>query len=257
MCAKNIHEAMAIANHTSYGLTSGLISLDRREHELWTKTIRAGNCYINRSITGAIVDRQPFGGCKGSSFGIGMKVGGPNYLLQLVDKQFYQSSGKSILDPILRNYVRSLTLSNEDLAYVKEGLMSYTYWWNSYFNKQQTIRALIGQNNLLRYTQKSPVFILTHEGDEQKDVALLIGACLIVGCVPSFGNASELVDQITKVQAAHVRALEPPEDHFLEAISPHIACLDISKPSLNGRIELLSWLREVSLSFDYHRYGSL
>jgi RHH-type transcriptional regulator, proline utilization regulon repressor / proline dehydrogenase / delta 1-pyrroline-5-carboxylate dehydrogenase len=88
-------------------------------------------------------------------------------------------------------------------------------------------------------------------------VALLIGACLIVGCVPSFGNASELVDQITKVQAAHVRALEPPEDHFLEAISPHIACLDISKPSLNGRIELLSWLREVSLSFDYHRYGSL
>ena len=42
----------------------------------------AGNLYLNRGITGAMVGRQPFGGFKMS--GIGSKAGGPDYLLQFV-----------------------------------------------------------------------------------------------------------------------------------------------------------------------------
>ena len=45
--------------------------------------IEAGNLYVNRPITGAIVGRQPFGGWKASSVGPGAKAGGPNYVLQL------------------------------------------------------------------------------------------------------------------------------------------------------------------------------
>ena len=85
MCADNLEEAIALANATPYGLTAGLHTLDEREQLLWKKTIVAGNCYINRGITGAIVRRQPFGGCKGSSFGKGAKAGGPNYLIQLMN----------------------------------------------------------------------------------------------------------------------------------------------------------------------------
>ena len=52
-------------------------------------TIMAGNLYINRGITGAIVNRQPFGGMKLSAFGGGVKAGGPNYcacFVKITDK---------------------------------------------------------------------------------------------------------------------------------------------------------------------------
>ena len=82
MRAKNLDEALAIANGTSYALTGGFFSrspanIDRVKHEF-----RVGNLYINRKITGALVARQPFGGYKLS--GIGSKAGGPDYLLQFV-----------------------------------------------------------------------------------------------------------------------------------------------------------------------------
>ncbi|TXI39266.1 MAG: aldehyde dehydrogenase family protein, partial [Nitrosomonas sp.] len=52
MRAESLDEAIAIANQTPYGLTSGLHSLDPREHQQWIDTIQAGNLYINRTITG-------------------------------------------------------------------------------------------------------------------------------------------------------------------------------------------------------------
>ena len=45
----------------------------------WLDSVQAGNLYVNRGITGAIVRRQPFGGWKRSSVGTGAKAGGPNY----------------------------------------------------------------------------------------------------------------------------------------------------------------------------------
>ena len=59
MRAESLSHAIELANGTKYGLTSGLHSLDEREHTFWIKNIVAGNCYINRGITGAIVQRQP------------------------------------------------------------------------------------------------------------------------------------------------------------------------------------------------------
>ena len=50
----------------------------------WTERVEAGNLYINRTTTGAIVQRQPFGGLKKSAMGAGTKAGGPNYVLQLL-----------------------------------------------------------------------------------------------------------------------------------------------------------------------------
>ena len=84
MSARNLHEAIDLVNATGYGLTSGLESLDDREHRLWQEAIRAGNLYINRPTTGAIVLRQPFGGMAKSAFGPGAKAGGPNYVAPLM-----------------------------------------------------------------------------------------------------------------------------------------------------------------------------
>jgi RHH-type proline utilization regulon transcriptional repressor/proline dehydrogenase/delta 1-pyrroline-5-carboxylate dehydrogenase len=80
--AKDLEEAIVIANNTDYALTAGIFSRSPAHLEQAKRDLLAGNLYLNRSITGAIVGRQPFGGFKMS--GIGSKAGGPDYLLQFV-----------------------------------------------------------------------------------------------------------------------------------------------------------------------------
>jgi RHH-type proline utilization regulon transcriptional repressor/proline dehydrogenase/delta 1-pyrroline-5-carboxylate dehydrogenase len=82
LSAASFDEALDIANGTDYALTGGVHSrtlehLERAKHEF-----HVGNLYLNRTITGAIVGRQPFGGFRFS--GIGSKAGGPDYLKQFM-----------------------------------------------------------------------------------------------------------------------------------------------------------------------------
>jgi RHH-type proline utilization regulon transcriptional repressor/proline dehydrogenase/delta 1-pyrroline-5-carboxylate dehydrogenase len=80
--AKDLDDALRIANGTKYALTGGVFSRSPTNLEKVKRRFRVGNLYINRKCTGALVDRQPFGGFKLS--GIGSKAGGPDYLLQFV-----------------------------------------------------------------------------------------------------------------------------------------------------------------------------
>jgi RHH-type proline utilization regulon transcriptional repressor/proline dehydrogenase/delta 1-pyrroline-5-carboxylate dehydrogenase len=80
--AKDLDDAIRIANSTKYALTGGCYSRSPSHLEQVKRRFRVGNLYINRKCTGALVDRQPFGGFKLS--GIGSKAGGPDYLLQFV-----------------------------------------------------------------------------------------------------------------------------------------------------------------------------
>ncbi|MFB5651741.1 aldehyde dehydrogenase family protein [Leptospira wolffii] len=81
--AKNFEEAIRIANDVDYALTGGVYSRNPKNIEAAKKDFEVGNLYINRGITGAIVDRQPFGGYKLS--GVGAKAGGPDYLRQFLE----------------------------------------------------------------------------------------------------------------------------------------------------------------------------
>lgn len=80
---QNFDEAIATANGTAYALTGGLYSRTPSHIEQAKAQFEVGNLYINRGITGAIVDRQPFGGFKLS--GVGSKAGGRDYLLQFLE----------------------------------------------------------------------------------------------------------------------------------------------------------------------------
>jgi RHH-type proline utilization regulon transcriptional repressor/proline dehydrogenase/delta 1-pyrroline-5-carboxylate dehydrogenase len=75
--------ALALANATDYALTAGVFSRSPATIRRAAAELRAGNVYVNRGITGAVVGRQPFGGYGLS--GVGSKAGGPDYLLQFVD----------------------------------------------------------------------------------------------------------------------------------------------------------------------------
>jgi RHH-type proline utilization regulon transcriptional repressor/proline dehydrogenase/delta 1-pyrroline-5-carboxylate dehydrogenase len=81
--AADIDAAISIANNVKYALTGGLMSRSPATIARVRRDLRVGNLYINRGITGALVERQPFGGFKYS--GVGSKAGGPDYLLQFLE----------------------------------------------------------------------------------------------------------------------------------------------------------------------------
>ena len=84
VCKDNdFDHALAIANDSEFALTGGIFSRSPAHIERARQEFRVGNLYINRGITGAVVERQPFGGLKLS--GIGSKAGGPDYLRQFVE----------------------------------------------------------------------------------------------------------------------------------------------------------------------------
>lgn len=81
--AATFEDAVGMALDSNYALTGGVFSRHPEHIEYARKNFRVGNLYINRGCTGAIVERQPFGGSRHS--GVGSKAGGPDYLLQFVE----------------------------------------------------------------------------------------------------------------------------------------------------------------------------
>ena len=81
--ARDFDRALTLANDTDYALTAGCFSRTPSHLEQAADELRAGNVYLNRATTGAVVGRQPFGGFGLS--GVGSKAGGPDYLGQFVE----------------------------------------------------------------------------------------------------------------------------------------------------------------------------
>jgi len=81
--AKDLDQAIEWANSTDYALTGGIFSRSPKNIQRIKNELEVGNMYINRTITGALVNRQPFGGYKLS--GAGGKAGGPDYMLNFLE----------------------------------------------------------------------------------------------------------------------------------------------------------------------------
>jgi RHH-type proline utilization regulon transcriptional repressor/proline dehydrogenase/delta 1-pyrroline-5-carboxylate dehydrogenase len=81
--ARTFEDAVRVANGIDYALTAGVISRSPSHIHLASEELRGGNIYVNRTIIGAVVGRQPFGGHAMS--GLGSKAGGPDYLMQFLN----------------------------------------------------------------------------------------------------------------------------------------------------------------------------
>ena len=193
MCADNLDHAIEMVNQTGYGLTSGLESLDHREHKRWRERVKAGNLYINRGTTGAIVLRQPFGGMGKSSLGAGIKAGGPNYVAQFMDFEDvdFPSVGAIQSDhPLLRivqtwrrkiHWGRMIEFKT-DLTKTIRAVKSYLYWWEQEFSREKDYFHLRGQDNILRYLPVGTVLVRVHPDDSLFDILGRIAAVRISGC---------------------------------------------------------------------------
>jgi RHH-type transcriptional regulator, proline utilization regulon repressor / proline dehydrogenase / delta 1-pyrroline-5-carboxylate dehydrogenase len=283
--ADNLSHAFDIMNQTPYGLTAGIHSLDEREQEEWLQKIEAGNCYINRTVTGAVVERQPFGGCKESSFGRGIKAGGPNYLTVFMNaKQISmpkeQSETNERVKALSREIIKNKWLSVIDLAIWQASSGSYAYFWNSYFSKDHDPSLVLGQDNIQRYVPQRQILFRIQKEDTLLDVLRFIAAAMTTNTSLEISVADpsiykqlhplnqtsvkiihettkELIQRIKQMPGKRVRLFSNPEKELLEAFALSACHLNVGPVLANGRLELLHLVREVSISRDYHRYGNL
>lgn len=291
--ADNLDHAIDLANATPYGLTSGISSLDEREQKKWLKKIIAGNLYINRSITGAIVKRQAFGGCKASCYGYGSKAGGPNYIMHFATATQTKLPEQMTPPNEEVNHLLSLLqknpLSAEDLGTWYSSISNYSYWVKrlpSHYNphKPEGLSELIvGQDNGLYYVPHTRMGFRIQESDSIIDIFRVLAAALIshVPLEISF-SASESPLKITKewkyllpkfkfVEEPYaeflkrvelggfdrIRLASAPKMNLREAAAKLSCFLDFDPVLASGRLELLHYFREVAVSCDYHRYGNL
>jgi len=288
---ESLSEAVALVNQTGYGLTSGLESLDEREWAYWKQYIRAGNLYINRVTTGAIVLRQPFGGMGKSGFGPGMKAGGPNYVAQFMD---FEDVGSPPADgtpemATLAALCRELKAQPQDGdERIVAAALSYERSHREEFGVEHDHFRLIGQDNVRRYLPVGSVRVRVHAEDMPFDVfaracAAHVAGCGVVVSVPPGLDAPAVrrLERLTRSWAASIEFVEESDAGLAQAIgqgqvdrvryaAPERASLEVLKAgntangcvvsvpvSAEGRLELLWYLREQSISTDYHRYGNL
>jgi RHH-type transcriptional regulator, proline utilization regulon repressor / proline dehydrogenase / delta 1-pyrroline-5-carboxylate dehydrogenase len=236
MRAESLEQAIAWQNDTPYGLTAGIHTLDPREISTWRDRAEAGNLYINRPITGAIVQRQPFGGWKRSCIGPGAKAGGPNYVwsfLHLTD------------------------------AAPADAETSYREAWRTHFSAEHDPSALRCESNDFRYRPARGV-VLRLENADAETLRRARLASDLTGTPLTVSLASEESDTAFAARlprlARHAKFLRTTgtcADAVLHAA--HEAGLNhIAAPlTASGRVELRHWLREQSISRTLHRYGQM
>ncbi len=156
MTAKTLEEAIELQNAPEYGLTAGLHSLNSDELALWLDRVQAGNLYVNRGITGAIVRRQPFGGWKKSTVGTGTKAGGPNYLIALGD--WTSKKATAIASPsnekareLLNRAREPHALTQEQIEFLSRSASSDAEAWATEFGVHHDPSQLGIERNILRY----------------------------------------------------------------------------------------------------------
>ncbi len=189
-----LEEAIEIVRSTGYGLTSGLESLDDREIELWKQSIHAGNLYVNRPTTGAIVLRQPFGGVGLSAYGPGVKAGGPHYVLALMR---IEDSSSANVEPIetssgsehsqldrLIDWLDAATVNKQidaDLSrQVSAAIGSARRAVDSEFSREHDTVRLVGQDNLRRYRPTRAITIRINPTDSLRDSLISLSAAVAV-----------------------------------------------------------------------------
>lgn len=281
--ARSFSDALSLMNQTKFGLTAGIHTLDNREKERWLAEIEAGNCYINRTITGAVVQRQPFGGCKESGYGKGAKAGGPNYITQFMHaKQIGMPLSQDLPNGDVQKLTQAAEKSNlfsKEMPLWKKSVGSYAFFWNIYFSRIGDLNHIAGQDNLHAYVPHADIVLRESEGDSLFNLLRVVAAALTCGSPLeislrnhetektmrslkigkhfrlSHESDEAFVERIKKNEWSRCRLLKTPSPLIKQALA-EAACNITADPVLaNGRLELLTLLREVSISHDTHRYG--
>ena len=283
--ASDLDNAIKMASKLSYGLTGGIHTLDKREQEKWIESTEVGNAYVCRSITGAIVRRQPFGGYKSSAYGRGFKAGGPNYLIQLMDvKEVAQPTDQGGLDSMkgyLNNVVTKGLVNDAEVAEWRAAAASYAHHYENFFTVDHDPSNVQGQYNILRFKNIKQTTLIVQENDRKLDVYKAITACVVAGTtlrvvaneavlkdfkLAKFANAAnkvtvaavaDLTKELAVDNMSRIRVISDVPAEWLKVAADNFTHLQALPAYSSGRLELLNYIRPQALSIDYHRYGNL
>ena len=231
MVAPDLETAVQWQNATDFGLTAGIHSLDPMELAYWMDNVEAGNLYINRGITGAVVNRQPFGGWKRSSVGSTAKAGGRHYV------------------NTLRNWA---PIQHLDLA-----KRSASKWWNEIGSQAIDYSALNAERNYHRYRRPlTPTFVRFDAETTRNETAFAKYISDLTGAAVEFSSSKdESVEDLIGRATGKVRWLSHEVPPRAELIAKGIT-LDARPIAQRGDIEAPRWLLEQSVCITNHRYGN-
>lgn len=289
MRAKDLDEAIRLQNAVDYGLTAGIHSLDSDEVATWLDRVEAGNLYVNRGITGAIVQRQPFGGWKRSAVGAGAKAGGPNYLFGLGEWTPAElpaaapgAAVDSAVDAVLA--AAGSDLGAVEIEWLHRAAASDERAWVDEFGAVSDKSGLGVERNVFRYR---PVAVDVRIGEDAPlaDGIRVIAAALRSGS-PFTVSASALPSRVEKAlraqgvtpkiekdaawvaryakaaaKAQHtwqrVRLVGGDASALFAALggTPDVAVWSHAVTGA-GRVEMLPFLHEQAVSITNHRFGN-
>ena len=275
--ARDLDEAIALQNAVDYGLTAGLHSLDADEIAHWVDRVEAGNLYVNRGTTGAIVQRQPFGGWKKSVVGPGAKAGGPSYLLGLGTFRSAEAAGGGAVPD---RYVGLLDAASPgERSYLERAVASDARAQAEEFGVTRDVSGLAAERNAFRY-RPVPVTVRAERLASPVEVVRVVLAGLAAGAPLTVSAPADWsVEARTAFVAAGIPVREESETEWhatartlrdarirlvgasasslLEAIDgrPDVAVYD-NPVTEAGRIEQLPFLREQAISITAHRFGT-
>ena len=283
MTAATLDEAIELQNQVDYGLTAGIHSLDPTEIATWLDRVQGGNLYVNRGTTGAIVQRQPFGGWKKSAVGPGFKAGGPNYLVGLGSWECARSNAAAVaLAPSTDRLLLAageLDLAPWQLDFLTRSFASDAIAWRDEFSQVKDVSQLSAERNLFRYVP-TPVLVRLSDDTPLPVLIRVVGAGLLAGSDVTVSTATDLPAALTTALAElGVTVATQPEDEWLLAAdaiqhsrirligapASSLARATGGRPDLAvyanrvteaGRLELLPFLEEQAISITAHRFGT-
>ncbi|HLP22560.1 MAG TPA: proline dehydrogenase family protein [Microbacteriaceae bacterium] len=251
MVAATLDEAIELQNAVAFGLTAGLHSLDAREISRWLERVEAGNLYVNRVITGAIVQRQPFGGWKRSAVGAGSKAGGPNYLFGLgewsrVDMPVSDELHLRDLDVRVRDIIEAAQaeLSLEAFARVRESAYGDAQAWHAEFSRAIDRSGLGVERNVLRYRTLSVAVRLAEDASLEDAVRILSVAAQSRAAFSVSSGIALPAPLRTLLRALHVPVDTATDAQWLAHLGEHgpagLAFASGSRSLMPSRIRLVS-----------------
>ena len=242
MISPDLETSINWQNATDFGLTAGIQSLDPKECEYWIENVEAGNLYVNRGVTGAIVNRQPFGGWKRSSVGATAKAGGANYVATL--RNWNQMKHFLPMKEAANKWLKStgeLAIDHSGLS-VEQNIQRYRR-----FKKGFLVRIESGTSkdelDFLNWL-KMDLGVITRLSSDSLIPGL---ANLVVESADEFANHAKEFDRVRWLSA------EVPPVHQL--MMNGVSC-DRRPVTSRGDIELSRWFLEQSVSITQHRYGN-